>query len=50
MEGNGWNRDTVKLGDVITGIGYQFTDGSKIVRLEKVVRADGTELFVYRRR
>lgn len=47
---NGWDQITVKAGDVITGIGYQFTDGSKIIRLEKVVLADGSELFVYGRR
>src|SRR5262245_42374187 len=33
MEANGWSKTTVKPGDVITGIGYQFSDGQKIVRL-----------------
>ena len=47
MEANGWNRTTVKAGDVITGIGYQFTDGQKIIRLERVVLADGKEMRVY---
>ena len=50
MAGNGWNASTVKAGDVITGIGYQFADGSKIIRLEKIVLANGSELFVYGRR
>ena len=49
MEGNGWTKTTVKPGDVITGIGYQFADGQKIVRLERVVLADGKELRVYAR-
>jgi uncharacterized protein DUF6152 len=49
MEASGWNRTTLKVGDVITGIGYQFADGSKIIRLEKVVLADGKELLVYGR-
>ena len=49
MESNGWTRTTVKPGDVITGIGYQFADGQKIVRLERVVLADGKELRVYGR-
>jgi hypothetical protein len=49
MEANGWTRTTVKPGDVITGIGYQFTDGQRIVRLERVVLADGRELRVYGR-
>jgi hypothetical protein len=47
MEANGWTRTTVKAGDVITGIGYQFTDGQKIVRLERVVLADGKQMRVY---
>jgi len=49
MEAVGWTRTTVKTGDVITGIGYQFADGQKIVRLERVVLADGKEINVYGR-
>jgi hypothetical protein len=49
MEANGWNKTTVKPGDVITGIGYQFADGQKIVRLERVILADGKELRLYGR-
>jgi hypothetical protein len=49
MEANGWNKSTVKKGDVITGSGYQFTDGQKIIRLERVVLADGKELRLYGR-
>lgn len=49
MEANGWTRTTVKAGDVITGIGYQFADGQKIVRLERVILPDGKELRVYGR-
>ena len=49
MEGSGWTRTTVKVGDVITGVGYQFADNQKIVRLEKVLLADGKELKVYGR-
>ena len=49
MEANGWSATTVKAGDVITGSGYQFTDGQKIIRLERVVLADGKELRVYGR-
>src|SRR5579862_9182991 len=47
MEAAGWTKSTVKRGDTITGIGYQFSDGQKIVRLERVVLADGKELLVY---
>ena len=49
MEANGWTRTTVNAGDVITGVGYQFADGQKIVKLEKVVLADGKEIRVYAR-
>jgi Family of unknown function (DUF6152) len=49
MEANGWTRTTVKPGDVITGIGYQFADGQKILRLERVVLANGKELNLYGR-
>jgi hypothetical protein len=34
---------------VITGTGYQFADGQKIIRLERVVLADGREIRVYGR-
>ena len=49
MEANGWTKTTVKPGDVITGIGYQFADGQKIVRLERIVLANGKELRLYGR-
>ena len=49
MEANGWTKTTVKLGDVITGTGYQFGDGQKIIRLERVVLPDGREIRVYAR-
>ena len=49
MEANGWTVTTVKVGDEITGTGYQFMDGQKIIRLERIVLADGKELRVYGR-
>lgn len=49
MEANGWTKTTVKPGDVITGIGYQFADGQKILRLERVVFASGKALNLYGR-
>jgi hypothetical protein len=39
--------NTVNPGDVITGVGYQFRDGQKIIRLEKVTFADGTQFSLY---
>jgi hypothetical protein len=49
MEANGWTRATIKPGDVITGTGYQFSDGQKIIRLDRIVMADGKELRLYGR-
>jgi hypothetical protein len=49
MEANGWTKATVKPGDVITGTGYQFSDGQKILRLERIVFADGKEMRLYAR-
>lgn len=50
MEGNGWTKETLKVGDVITGTGYQFSDGQKILRLERIIMPDGKEMFLYGRR
>jgi hypothetical protein len=49
MEANGWTKTTLKPGDIVTGRGYQFSDGQKIIRLESVVLSDGKELRVYAR-
>jgi hypothetical protein len=49
MAGNGWDRNTLKMGDVITAIGYRFSDGQNILRLQKVVMANGKEMFLYGR-
>ena len=49
MEANGWTKTTVKPGDVITGIGYQFADSQKVLRLERVVFANGKALNLYGR-
>ena len=49
MTKNGWSKTTLKAGDVVTGIGYQYSDGEKIVRLERVVLPDGKEMRVYGR-
>ena len=47
MEAKGWYKTTVKPGDTITGIGYQFADGQKILRLERIVMPDGKEMLLY---
>jgi hypothetical protein len=49
MGANGWDKNTLKPGDAITAIGYRFSDGQNILRLEKVVMANGKEMFLYGR-
>ena len=50
MTGNGWDRNTLKPGDVITGIGYRHSDGSNIVQLQRIILASGKEMLLYGRR
>jgi hypothetical protein len=50
MAGNGWDKSTLKPGDVITGIGHRFSDGSNVLQLQKVVMASGKEMLLYGRR
>jgi hypothetical protein len=50
MTGNGWDRNTLKPGDVITGIGYRHSDGSNVVQLQRIVLANGKEMLLYGRR
>jgi hypothetical protein len=50
MEANGWDKSTLKPGDAITATGYRFSDGQRILRLEKVVMSSGKEMLLYGRR
>ena len=40
----GWTRDSIKQGDLVTIVGNRLKDGSKVMRLQKVIFADGKEL------
>ena len=40
----GWSRDSIKPGDQVTIIGNRVRDGSKVIRLQKIIFADGKEL------
>ena len=50
MAGNGWDKNTLKPGDVITGYGYRFSDGQNVVQLQRIVMASGKEMLLYGRR
>jgi hypothetical protein len=39
-----WDKSTLKPGDTITAIGFQAKNGAPILRLKKIVLADGKEL------
>lgn len=47
MAGTGWDKYTLKPGDTITAVGHRISDGTYMLRLEKVVLADGRELLCY---
>jgi|SRR6185369_13090745 len=49
MAANGWDKGSLKMGDVITGTGYRFADGQRIIRLQKVVMPDGKVMLLYGR-
>jgi hypothetical protein len=40
----GWTRESLKLGDAITIEGWPSRDGSRYMRVRRVVKADGTVL------
>ncbi len=40
----GWDKNTIKIGDVITLSGHRTKNGNFFLRLVKIVKADGTEL------
>ncbi len=41
----GWNGKTLKPGDEIVLIGYRAKNGLNVLRLEKVLLSNGTEIF-----
>ena len=40
----GWDKTTLKPGDIITAIGFRAKNGSNILRLKKIVLADGRQM------
>jgi hypothetical protein len=44
MNQMGWNRNSVKPGDVITVFLFQAKTGNPVGRINKIVLADGTTL------
>jgi hypothetical protein len=49
MTDNGWDKSTLKPGDVITGFGYRFRNGSNVAQLQRIEMAGGKQLLVYPR-
>ena len=46
MARNSWDSNTLEVGDMITAIGSRLLDGSKILRLQKIVMFNGKKLFL----
>ena|ERR1700691_695137 len=44
VRNGGWDKTTLKPGDVITATGFRAKNGTNILRLKKIVLANGTEL------
>ena len=40
----GWTRDSLKPGDQVTIVGNRLKDGSNVLRLQKIIFADGRQL------
>jgi hypothetical protein len=49
MEANGWHKTSLKIGDTITGSGYQFTNGEKVLRLQRITMPGGKVMLLYGR-
>ena len=47
MAGSGWDKNTVKAGDVVTATGHHATDKPNLLRIQKVVLPGGRELVGY---
>jgi hypothetical protein len=41
----GWNRSSLKPGDMVTVMGYKAKDGSKLANARSVTLADGRKIF-----
>ncbi len=44
VRNGGWDKNTLKPGDSITAIGFRAKNGTNILRLKKIILADGKEL------
>ena len=47
MAGTGWDKDTLKAGDVITAVGHRATDAPNLLRIQTVMLPSGRELVGY---
>jgi len=41
----GWTKDTIKVGELITLVGYPNKNGSANMRLQKIIFSNGMELY-----
>lgn len=43
----GWSKDSLVPGQKITAVGFRAMDGSKVLRVQMIIMADGEERIVY---
>jgi len=47
MAGTGWDKNTLKAGDLITATGHRATDAPNLLRIQRVLLSNGRELVGY---
>jgi hypothetical protein len=47
MANTGWDKNSLKPGDVITATGHRATDSPNLMKLDRVVLSNGRELIGY---
>lgn len=47
MTGTGWDKNSLKPGDLITAVGHRATDAPNLLKMDRVVLANGRELIGY---
>jgi hypothetical protein len=46
LERQGWSRNSLKIGDRVTVVGYRARDGAYVASAREIVLADGRKVFV----
>ncbi len=47
LAAQGWDKRTLKPGDVIAAFGFRFRNGTTVAQLQRIVIAGGKEMYLY---